>query len=122
MLTWTQFFIGAILPCALLGFTLPSASEHPSGPKRIEVTAKRFTFSPDQVTVKKGEPVVLAFHSEDVTHGIRIEELKIKTDIPKGHVTEVPFTATQTGDFPGRCAHFCGEGHGDMTFTVHVTE
>lgn len=113
-----------LIPCILLGFSLQSTPRvHAADqPRRIEVTAKRFEFSPNEITVKKGESVVLAFHSEDVTHGIRIEELNVQAEIPKDKVTEVPLTATQAGDFAGRCAHFCGSGHGEMTFTVHVTE
>jgi len=35
----------------------------------VEITAKRFAFSPDKITLKKGQTVKLRLHSEDVTHG-----------------------------------------------------
>jgi cytochrome c oxidase subunit 2 len=91
-------------------------------PRRIEVTAKRFEFTPNEVTVKKGESVVLAIRSMDVTHGLYVDQLHIKTDIPSGKVTEIPVTPTETGDFYGVCAHFCGAGHGTMVFTIHVVD
>jgi cytochrome c oxidase subunit 2 len=73
--------------------------------------------------LKKGEPVVLVFHSEDVTHGFKLKEFNIKgVDIPKNQTVEVPFTPDVTGDLVGQCSHFCGEGHGRMKLTVHVTE
>ena len=37
----------------------------------IEVTAKRFSFDPGDLTLKKGEPVVLVLRSVDVAHGLR---------------------------------------------------
>ncbi|HTJ30299.1 MAG TPA: cupredoxin domain-containing protein [Acidobacteriaceae bacterium] len=122
MKKYSRHLIVALMPCALLGFSMRGApfAHAAGGPRTIEVTAKRFSFSPDEITVKKGEPVLLVFHSEDVTHGIRIRELNIQAEIPKGKSVKVPLTATEAGDFDGRCAHFCGSGHGDMTFTVHV--
>jgi cytochrome c oxidase subunit 2 len=91
-------------------------------PRRIEITAKRFTFEPAEVTVKKGEAVDLVFHSEDVTHGIKFKELDLQSEIPKGSESELKFTPDKAGDFTGHCSRFCGVGHGSMTLTLHVTE
>lgn len=91
-------------------------------PGTIEVLAKRFSFTPDHITVKKGQPVTLVLRSNDVTHGLTIKEFGIKTDIPKGRETKVTFTPEQAGTFQGKCSHFCGSGHGSMNFTVTVTE
>lgn len=91
-------------------------------PKRIEVTAKRFSYSPAEITLKKGEPVVLVLRSEDVPHGVKFKELNLQTEIGKGDAAELAFTPTQTGDFVGHCSHFCGSGHGTMTLTLHVRD
>ncbi len=91
-------------------------------PHRVEVTAKRFTFTPGELTLKKGEPVVLVLTSEDVTHGIRIKELGIDLKATKGQTSEFAFTPSTTGDFVGRCSVFCGTGHGSMKLTIHVVE
>lgn len=96
--------------------------EGQSGPKRIEVTAKRYSFTPGEITVKKGEPVVLAITSEDVPHGIRFKELGIETKVKKGQTSELAFTPQKTGEFVGHCAVFCGAGHGKMALTLHVVE
>jgi cytochrome c oxidase subunit 2 len=93
-----------------------------SEPRRIEITAKRFSFAPAEITLKKGEPVVLVLHSEDVPHGLKISELKLDTEIAKGATSELSFTPNATGDFVGHCSRFCGSGHGSMTLTLHVTE
>ncbi len=91
-------------------------------PRRIEVTAKRFEFIPNEITLKKGEPVVLALKSADVAHGIRFKELGIETKVNKGQTSELAFTPDKTGTFVGHCAVFCGSGHGQMTLTLHVVE
>lgn len=91
-------------------------------PKRIEITAKQFEFQPSEITVKKGQPVVLVIKSADVTHGLRFRELNLNVKIDKGGTAELPFTPDKTGDFVGHCSVFCGPGHGGMTLTMHVVD
>lgn len=91
-------------------------------PRTISITAKRFSFTPNEITVKKGEEVTLVIQSKDVSHGLVIEDLGVRTDVKKGQSAEVKFTPETAGTFEGKCAHFCGTGHGSMTLTVHVTE
>jgi cytochrome c oxidase subunit 2 len=90
--------------------------------RRIEVTAKRFNFTPGEITLKKGEPVVLVLKSADVPHGIRFKELGVEGKVGKGGTTEIAFTPDKTGTFVGHCSVFCGSGHGGMTLTLHVVE
>ncbi len=91
-------------------------------PHRVEITAKRFEFTPGEITLKKGEPVVLVLKSLDVAHGVRFKELGIETKVNKGQSSELAFTPNKTGDFVGHCAVFCGAGHGKMALTLHVVE
>ncbi len=95
----------------------------PEAPRRIEIAASKFSYSPNQITLKKDEPVVLVLHSTDVTHGLVIPELNVAvTEIKKGKDAEVPLTPTKTGKFTGQCAHFCGTDHGKMILQVEVDE
>jgi len=91
-------------------------------PKRIEITAKQFEFQPSEITVKKGQPIVLVIKSADVAHGLRFRELNLNVKIDKGGTAELPFTPDKTGDFVGHCSVFCGPGHGGMTLTMHVVD
>ena len=93
---------------------------HAETPKRIEIIATRFTYNPNVITLKKGEPVVLVLRSTDVTHGLKVAELQIKSEIKKGKDTEIQITPPETGHFVGKCAHFCGKGHGSMTLQIDV--
>ena len=91
-------------------------------PERIAVVAKRYAFEPAEITVRRGQPVTLELTSADVTHGLAVKELDIKTEIKKGKTTEVTFTPETVGIFAGKCSHFCGMGHGSMKLRIHVIE
>src|ERR1700730_9084175 len=83
-------------------------------PKVIEVSAKKYEFSPSQITLKKGEPVILRLTSTDRMHGFMSRPLKIDTDITPGKATDVAVTPATAGDFTVICDHYCGTGHGNM--------
>jgi cytochrome c oxidase subunit 2 len=88
----------------------------------IRITAKRFEYTPKEISVKKGVPVVLEFSSQDRLHGFTCPGLKIRTDIPPGKLTTLRFTPDKTGTFPFHCDNFCGTGHERMRGTIKVTE
>ena len=112
-----------LVGCLAMGsLALSGFSPAPDGPRRIEVSAKKFAYTPAEITVKKGEPVVLVLTTEDVAHGLKFKELNLNTKVEKGKSSELAFTADKVGDFVGHCSVFCGSGHGSMTLTLHVTE
>ena len=102
--------------------TLHSAVHAAQEPQAVQITAHRFAFVPNEVTLKVNQPAVLVFQSEDVTHGMHFDDLDINATIAKGTGATVKFTPEKTGDFVGHCAVFCGTGHGNMSFTIHVVE
>jgi len=107
----------AVGSLALSGFSPASDT-----PRRIEVSVKKFAYMPAEITVKKGEPIVLVLTTEDVSHGLKFKELNLNTKIEKNKPAELAFTPDKVGDFVGHCSVFCGSGHGSMTLTLHVTE
>jgi cytochrome c oxidase subunit II len=90
--------------------------------QHVEISASRFSFEPNEITVKKGEPFTLTVRSTDVTHGLVVEDLGIRTEVKKGQTEDLTITPESVGTFEGQCAHFCGKGHGSMKLTVHVVE
>jgi cytochrome c oxidase subunit 2 len=122
-----KYLFLSILIHAIVLFPLMAEARHVSDEKRpsaqrIEITAMRFSFQPDEITLKKGQPVTLMLTTEDVTHGLAVEELGIKVTAKKGHPGEVTVTPDKIGEFQGECSVFCGMGHGSMRMTVKVTE
>ncbi|RXS96451.1 cupredoxin domain-containing protein [Silvibacterium dinghuense] len=91
-------------------------------PRTIEVHAKRYAFVPDQLTLKKGEPVTLVMYSDDVAHSLKIDGLGVNIKAMGSEKAEQTITPGQTGDFTGKCGVFCGSGHGKMLLTVHVVD
>jgi cytochrome c oxidase subunit II len=98
-----------------------NAAEEPNA-KVIEITAKKFEFTPAEITLKKGEPVILRLTSSDRVHGFMSKPLKIDTDIAAGKTTDVAVTPDNAGDFTVICDHYCGLGHGNMKMKVSVVE
>jgi cytochrome c oxidase subunit II len=100
-------------------------------PKVIEVSAKKYEFSPAEIHVKQGEKVELKVHSVDETHGVKLslapEGAKDKKDVglvfdspaENGKVTRgtdqvLDFVAKEPGTYDFVCAKFCGFGHDKM--------
>lgn len=116
-----------VLMTLLGGVLMAPALSTPTGraqaaPRTIEITAHRFTYDPDEITLKKGEPVVLVLKSSDVPHGLRFRELNIEVKVGAHGTAQVQFTPDQIGDFTGQCYVFCGSGHGSMALKLHVVE
>ena len=91
-------------------------------PQVIKITASKFRFTPDHITLTKGQPVTLQLTSLDATHGFMSRALKIDTDIKPGRVTEMTITPETAGTFKTICDHYCGLGHGGMKMTIAVVE
>jgi cytochrome c oxidase subunit II len=91
-------------------------------PRVIEIKAKKFAFSPSDITLKKGEPVILRLSTEDRTHGFLVKPLKIDTDITPAKATDIAVTPTASGQYVVICDHYCGTGHGNMHMKVTVVE
>ena len=91
-------------------------------PRVVEIVAKRFQFTPSEVTLEKDKPVILRLRSEDVTHGFYMKKLGIDATIEPGKVTDVPVTPHEAGKFVTICDHFCGAGHGGMKMTIVVED
>ncbi len=111
---------------ALLAFAfvtpMTNISTAQESPNIIEIHAHRFSFSPSEINLKKGETVTLRLISDDVAHSLVVSGLKINAPMVKSHPTDIAVTPESIGDFKGQCGKFCGSGHGSMVFTIHVKE
>lgn len=88
----------------------------------VHVTAHKFAYRPSEITLKRGEPVVLEFTTEDVLMGFNVPELGLRARIEPGQVTRLRFVPQKTGTFPFHCDIFCGSGHEDMTGVIVVQD
>lgn len=88
----------------------------------IKVSAKKFDYTPDTITLKKGVPVVLEFTTQDVVMGFNVPDLGARADILPGQVARVRLVPDKVGTFEFHCDIFCGSGHEQMSGTIVVTE
>src|SRR5262245_60629612 len=88
----------------------------------IHMTARRFEYAPNEITLQKGVPVVLEIASVDRDHGFKVPELGIRADLKAGQVTRVRIIPDRVGRFAFRCDVFCGSGHEDMAGELVVVE
>ena len=116
----SKWAVSAGLAVALAGGVTMTRRAYAAEPRVVEITAKRFGFVPEQITLKKGEPVTLRLHSEDVTHGFFMRKLKIDAEVEAGKTTDVTITPEVAGSYTTICDHFCGANHGNMKMTIVV--
>ncbi len=90
--------------------------------KIIRNPAKKFNYTPGEVKLKKGVPVILEFRSEDILMGFNLPDFNLRADIVPGKPTRVRFTPDKTGSFVFLCDIFCGSGHEEMNGRLTVTD
>jgi cytochrome c oxidase subunit 2 len=110
-----------ILIIASLGTYMVAESAMPREPV-IRITTKRFDYSPAEVTIKKGVPVVLEFTSKDILMGFNLPDFGVRADIVPGKVTRLRLVPDKTGTFIFLCDIFCGIGHEEMNGKLTVID
>jgi cytochrome c oxidase subunit 2 len=97
----------------------------------VEVSAKKYEFSPSPIRVKQGTRVQLKIMATDHVHGFRIATFAEGADangkaglllsspegcqrIEKGQTATIEFVAQTPGTYPFKCCVHCGWHHGSM--------
>ena len=128
----------SVLVAAMLIFTTGAV---PSSPKPspaaagaaqvIEVTAKKYEFSPSPIRVKQGTKVQLRITATDHAHGFRIRAFPEGGEgsghaglifssaedchkVEKGKTETIEFVAQTPGTYPFKCCVHCGWHHRSM--------
>jgi cytochrome c oxidase subunit 2 len=95
----------------------------PSGTEQVvRITARKFAYTPDRITLKKNIPVVLELTSADRDHGFRLDAFGVRADIKPGETTRVRIVPDHAGTFEFECDVFCGAGHEDMAGQIVVVD
>jgi len=110
--TVTTIAVVALLSASFV--VLAPRTTHSAQEQVIHVTARKFEYSPNEITVKKGVPVILEITSLDRDHGFKLRDFGVRADIKPGATTRVRIVPNKTGRFPFQCDVFCGSGHEDM--------
>ena len=99
-----------------------SAAPSSSTEQVVHVTARKFEYTPNQITLKKGVPVVLELTSADRDHGFRLRAFGVRADIKPGETSRVRIVPDHTGTFEFECDVFCGTGHEEMSGQIVVVD
>jgi cytochrome c oxidase subunit II len=103
-----------------LAVLLLACAHAPAAPEVITIHAKRYTYVPNEVTVKAGVPVVLELVSDDREHGFDLPELGLEANVQPGKPAHVALTPQKPGRYDFHCDVFCGSGHEGMEGTLVV--
>ena len=99
--------------------------------KVVEVSAKKYEYTPSPIHVKQGTKVQLRITATDHTHGFKIGAFPDGSDntgspglaftspqdcwkIEKGQSATIEFVAQTPGTYSFKCCVRCGLGHGGM--------
>ena len=118
----TRLLVTALALAAGLITTYVAAQAAAPREKVIKISAKRFDYTPGNLKLKKGVPVILELTSQDVLMGLNLPDFNVRGDMVPGKVTRVRFVPDKTGTFTFLCDIFCGSGHENMHGTVTVVD
>jgi cytochrome c oxidase subunit 2 len=119
---------GVRVVVAMTVFTLGSIGAYvlarPAEPqdRAIKITAKKFNYTPGEVKLRKGEPVILEFRTQDVMMGFNLPDFGVRADIVPEKVTRLRLVPDKVGTFVFLCDVFCGSGHEEMNGKITVVE
>jgi cytochrome c oxidase subunit II len=89
--------------------------------KEIQMTAKKYDFSPNTVEVSAGTKIIFKITAEDREHGFQIAGTKTGcVKIKKGETATVEYLAEKPGTVEFKCCVFCGMGHSRMKGKIVV--
>ena len=106
--------LSTILLCTLVAGCAKKPAE------RINITMKKYEFVPNEVHVKRGQPVLFVVTSADTQHGFHVAEFGINEPVKKGQTAEVGFESDRAGTYTMQCSIICGAMHDDMVGKIVV--
>jgi len=86
----------------------------------VSIVASNFAFTPNAITVKKGEKVTLRITSTEGIHGFGIPDMGVNERIAPGDTIDITLDTSIAGTFAFRCTVPCGPGHEEMTGTITI--
>src|SRR3954470_8708918 len=118
---FTTLLMSALLALGGIAVYVGAQSAEPKE-KVIKITAKKFNYTPGEVKLKKGVPVILEFRTQDVMMGFNLPDFNVRADMVPGKVTRLRLTPDKTGTFVFLCDVFCGTGHEEMNGKLTVVD
>jgi len=112
-------FIIIMLLIGSIGLFLKQSLSQPED-RKIEVIARKFSFTPNRITVNRGDRLTIRLISQDVHHGMYIDGYELNTTAYPGSDGNISFHADRGGNYVFRCSVTCGELHPYMVGNLSV--
>jgi cytochrome c oxidase subunit II len=127
---WPTLAATLLLVAISLQHPTPASGQN-AGVQVVEVTAKKYEYSPAPIHVKSGMKIQLKITATDHDHGFSIATAPDGADsnaaeglvftspqecwqLKKGETTTIEFLAKTPGTYSFKCCHTCGFGHRGM--------
>ena len=137
VLRWTPILAAIAMAAGFMGVSVRYARAAQDSVQEIDISAKKFEFTPSEIHVRQGAHVRLMVTATDREHGFELDVyreasdkkgdpgLKISGDkpsfkIPQGQTQAIEFTAVEAGTYDFKCIVYCGSGHRGMKGTIVV--
>ena len=82
---------------------LQISAQQPGVQRHVQVTARKYSFTPGRIEVNQDDLVKITLHSEDIAHSLTIDGYRIAKRVGGGQTVTFEFRADQTGSFPIYC-------------------
>jgi cytochrome c oxidase subunit 2 len=102
--------------------TAPAPQDTSGARREIEVSARRYAFTPDHIEVDQDDLVKIVFTAEDIPHSFTIDEYRIAKRAGAGQTVTFEFRADQAGTFTFYCNLAIDDGCRDMRGELVVRE
>jgi heme/copper-type cytochrome/quinol oxidase subunit 2 len=123
--------VATVFALAIFPPGTPSALGQNAKVQTIDVTAKKYEYSPAPIHVKSGTKIQLKITATDHDHGFSIATVPDGADsnaaaglvfdsaqecwqLKKGETATIEFLARTPGTYSFKCCHTCGLGHRGM--------
>lgn len=88
----------------------------------VPVTSANWAFTPNLITVKRGEQVTIRLSGVSGIHGFAVPGLGINVPVSPGETVSVSVPTAAAGSYDFFCSIPCGQGHRDMVGRIVVEE
>jgi heme/copper-type cytochrome/quinol oxidase subunit 2 len=109
----------AVLAIVILVVPVPLTLAAPQV-RHLRVEASQFQFTPSVVSVNPGDKVTIDLTSNDVVHGLYVDDYALNITADPGQTTRLTFVADKVGTFALRCSAPCGPVHPFMVGKLNV--
>jgi len=111
--------IAVLLTMVILLVPVPFALSAPQE-RHVRIEASQFQYMPSVISVNPGDRVTIDLTSNDVVHGLYVDDYGVGITADPGQTTRLTFVADKAGTFALRCFAPCGPLHPFMVGKLNV--